>query len=175
MIGDGGSVSVAAKIIEHLLRSAKRLLRIDDPLLLARLLEQTSEGVRLSDAFKFTVQQKLARVIGLLQIVQEQAAIQTGQDTNRQKEARAATDPTRAARATALRPGSRNEGEDEARGSAPRCGARRRSRVLRQDAWGRRRFARESRTLHGTAGCKSPGRCGSASLASESGRVNTTW
>ena len=68
-------MSVAAEIIEHLPGSAKRPLRIDDPLLLASFLEQTSESFGPREAFKGAGELKLALFTGLLEVMQEQAAM----------------------------------------------------------------------------------------------------
>src|SRR3989442_12876123 len=96
MIGDCTPMSVGAEIIEHLLRPAKRPLRINHPLLLASVLQQTSEVLRLGEAFKLAVQLELALFICLPEVVKKQTSKQSGQDSNREKEARPASDPASA-------------------------------------------------------------------------------
>ncbi len=88
VIGDRHSVSVAAQIIEDLLRPAKGMFRIHGPFLLASLRKQPGERVRV--AFKL----KLVPRVGSLEVMKEQSAKQRGQDSNREKEAGPATDPT---------------------------------------------------------------------------------
>lgn len=68
MIRDRNPMGVATEIIEHLLRSAKGSLRIDDPLLVAGFLDETIERGGLREGFKFARKLKLTLLVGLLQI-----------------------------------------------------------------------------------------------------------
>lgn len=44
VIGNGDAVGIAAKVVEHFIRSAKRRLGINDPALLVKLGEQAGES-----------------------------------------------------------------------------------------------------------------------------------
>src|SRR5437879_5801455 len=93
MIGDGDAVRVAANVIHHLLWSGEGRFSVDDPFQVAHRIQMTLESLRVSQGLKRSEEPQLARVKGLLQILQEQSAEQAGQYPHGQEEARAAEDP----------------------------------------------------------------------------------
>ena len=71
-IGDGDTVRVAAKIGQHLLRSAKRRLGVDNPLCATNIRNDASEGWRFRQSGEGTEELELASVEGSLQSLKKQ-------------------------------------------------------------------------------------------------------
>src|SRR5437764_12915235 len=90
IIGDGDAVGVATNIVEHLLRTSKGPLRIDHPFFALHRSQIAGESQFGFERLERRKESQLARVKSLLQIFQEQAAKQSGQDADRQEKIRSA-------------------------------------------------------------------------------------
>ena len=78
VVGNGHTVGIAAHVVDNLLRSGKGRFGVDDPF---GLLEGSDIGTKLvgvSQFFNRAEKLELAGVEGRLQILEEQAAKQTG-------------------------------------------------------------------------------------------------
>jgi len=93
LIGDGDPVSVAAKVGQRLLGAAERGLGIDDPLGLAQRSQVLSEGGSVGERQQGAEEVELAVVKGGLESLQEEAAEESGEDFDGEKETGAAADP----------------------------------------------------------------------------------
>lgn len=71
-IGNGDTVRVAAKIGQHLLRSAKWRLGVDNPLCATNIRNDASEGWRFRQSGEGTEELELASVEGSLQSLKKQ-------------------------------------------------------------------------------------------------------
>ena len=93
-VGDRDAMGIAAEIIEHLLGSAERSLGVDDPANGAQRPQAGSEDFGRRQAGQIAKKLELARIVSRLEAGQKKPAVETRQHLYRQKEARAAADPT---------------------------------------------------------------------------------
>src|SRR5437667_8783610 len=93
MVGDSQPVRVAADVVHHLLWSSEGRFSIDDPFQVAHRIQMTLESLRVSQGLQRSEEPQLARVKGLLQILQEQSAEQAGEHPHGQEEVRTAGNP----------------------------------------------------------------------------------
>jgi hypothetical protein len=87
-IGDGHSVSVVSQILNHVLRSGKRLLGIDDPLLLFQKPGEAIEGLSLLERRECAAKPKLAFPESPSEQGEELATKQSAEHLYRKKEVR---------------------------------------------------------------------------------------
>src|SRR5438067_12928979 len=93
-VGDGDAMGIAAEIIEHLLGSAERALGVDDPANGAQRPQPGSEHGWRGQARQIAKEAEFARIERRLEAGQEKPAVETRQHLYRQKEARAAGNPS---------------------------------------------------------------------------------
>ncbi len=86
-VRDGDAVGVTRQVLEHLRRSAKGRLSVDDPVMLHRRVQQPLEGAIVFDA------DQLAGGLCALEQVDELAAQDAREDAHRQEEPGAAGNP----------------------------------------------------------------------------------
>ena len=93
MIRDGHAVGVAADVIQHLLWSGEGWFGVDNPFHVSYRIEVALKSLSISQGLKRGEEVQLARVEGLLEVDQEQAAEQARQHPHGQKKVWAAGDP----------------------------------------------------------------------------------
>jgi len=86
-------VSVAAEIIEHLLRAAERRLGIDHPLPTAQTIDQMLESSWLSKMSESATKGELAALVRPPELFTEEAAKETRENSHGEKEVLTTTDP----------------------------------------------------------------------------------
>ena len=96
VVGDGDAMSVAADVIQHLLRSGEGPLGIDDPLALTDRLQITGKLAAIAKIFQRGEEAQFAVVECVLQTLQKQTAEQERQHAHGQEESRLAGNPARA-------------------------------------------------------------------------------
>lgn len=91
-VGDGNTMGVAAEIGKHLVRSAERWLRIDDPFDAASTREMAGERVVVVEIGEFVGEAKFTVSEGFGKSRQKEPPKQARQHAHRQKEAGPASD-----------------------------------------------------------------------------------
>jgi hypothetical protein len=74
MVGDGNAVSVASQVVEDMFCPAEGRFRVDDPLLMEELIDETVEAIGLSEADDRAVKVELVLVKDMCEPVSELAA-----------------------------------------------------------------------------------------------------
>jgi hypothetical protein len=124
MVGDGNAVSVASQVVEDMFCPAEGRFRVDDPLLMEELIDETVEAIGLSEADDRAVKVELVLVKDMCEPVSELAAEDAaeymdglGRNVERRRSSRSGP--------SSSRPQERCSGcGDDVAGSVPRCGAR---------------------------------------------------
>ena len=92
-IGDGDAVGITSQIFEHVLGTAEGRLGVDDPLLLAELVEQSTKARRVSERRQLSVEFKLAFRPSRFQKGEQLASEQAAKDADGEEELPSARDP----------------------------------------------------------------------------------
>ena len=93
-VGDGDTMSVCAEIAQHMFRSAKRLLGVDDPVVAEQHPQPGREGAWLCKRQKSAVELKLTSMECVAQSFDELAAEDAAEHTDGQKEGSPGGDPS---------------------------------------------------------------------------------
>ena len=96
-VRDGDAVGVAGKVGEHGLGSAEGRLGVNDPLLLAQWCEEGAERRWTGEVRMLTEELEASGFVGGEELLDEQSAEQTGEDTDGEEEVGLAVDPGRTA------------------------------------------------------------------------------
>jgi len=100
-IGDGDAVGITSPIFKHVLGTAEGRHGIDDPLLLAELVEQSTKAHRVSERRHLPVELKLAFRPSRFQKGEQLASEQAAEDVDGEEEFPPARDPARPVRGQA--------------------------------------------------------------------------
>src|SRR6516164_2901256 len=94
VIGDGHAMGIATHVVEDLFRAPKGGFGADHPVGLAKRGQILGESMSVTQSLQEGKEVQLALVKSRLQVIEEQASEEARQHPDRQKEARAAGDPT---------------------------------------------------------------------------------
>lgn len=93
-IGDRDAMGVACEVVDDGLRSAKRLLGEDDPVVGAELMEEGLKADRVAEIFEGSVELELGPAVGAIEGVNERLGKERGEDTDVNKKLCVSRNPT---------------------------------------------------------------------------------
>jgi hypothetical protein len=92
-VGDGHAVGIAAEILQHVLRSAKRRLSVDHPLLVPEGRQVAGKGGWVAQFCEVAEELEFTGSVGLFQRLEEQSAEEGAEDLHGQEEFTATGNP----------------------------------------------------------------------------------
>jgi hypothetical protein len=98
IVGDGDAVRVPCDILEDFFGSGEGWLGVNHPILFSDGSDVTQEGIACPKWFQGGKELQVARIVGLLEIIEKQSTKQTRQNGDGQEEIRAAGNPSLAIR-----------------------------------------------------------------------------
>src|SRR5215471_944091 len=98
LIGYSNAMGITRQILQHLQRSAKRRLCVNDPLELANFIQQARKLFPFRQMFQLTVKGETAFFVCSLEISNKLAAEESTEHLDWEKESFPATDPSRVIR-----------------------------------------------------------------------------
>jgi len=93
VVGDGYAVSIAAEVLEHILRTTERWFGVDDPMLSKQWPEPRGEGLRLSEWRQIAGKVQLPSLNSQLEPVDELSAKYAPEHVDGEKESRVRPNP----------------------------------------------------------------------------------